>query len=153
MIDNIIIDIRYADVMEQLRKLSSFEGREVVDASGNSKYPELHITGQDEDLLKDYAKQGAGELVALLGSIVAADMYDTEGIKIELGQLDCTRFSSDMMAQLSREAVSAYAMSKWMHLHRETERTEFYNGLFDDMVEACKRTTYKKRKPSLDIYN
>lgn len=153
MIEKIEIDIRYSDVMEQLRKLSSFEGREAVDSMGSSMYPELHITGQDEDLLKDYAKQGAGELAALLGSIVAADTHDAEGIRIELGQLDCTRFSSDMMAQLSKEAVSAYAMSKWMLLKKQKERMEFYNGLFSDMVEACKRTTYKKRKPSLDIYN
>lgn len=141
--------IKYEEVFEGCKKLTSFEGREAVSPTGESLYPELHLTEQDKDLLNDYAKQGAHEIEQVLTRYVSVSTIGTNGITLTIDPIDTRRISRGTIDSMVHETVCAFVMSQWLS-NRLPQRVEFYNNLFAEMCKSILSGIATKRKPTLN---
>ena len=156
---NFTVIIPWSSVYSTATRLSSYEGRGAVTPSGESGYPDVHIASQDEELIKEYISQGMMSLEDNLTTLISGvSLTGLTGGATSISEtstmfsfvIDSARVGHSTLQHMISEAVASYVMIMWLS-ERKTERVEFYQKLYDQMISSIKKSMTRKNKPSLDI--
>ena len=154
------IDYKYSEAFDKCVMMSAFEGRNAVDANGDSVYQTVKIVDQDADLLNAYFAEAARLLEETFAPVVTESSYvDKEstdettkvtsypGFKMVLDR-DEDRWAGgkrDFKRYLT-EALSSYAMWQWL-TDKLPERANVYGELWQQMSLATTNALHRLNAP------
>lgn len=154
------IDYKYSEAFDKCVMMSAFEGRNAVDANGDSVYQTVKIVDQDADLLNAYFAEAARLLEETFAPVVTESAYvDKEftdettkvtsypGFKMVLDR-DEDRWAGgkrDFKRYLT-EALSSYAMWQWL-TDKLPERANVYGELWQQMSLATTNALHRLNAP------
>ncbi len=160
------IKYEYSEAIERCEMLSAFEGRNAVDANGESLYEMVKIVAQDKDLLMAYMGTSARLLEESFAPVVTESTYvdvavaevkDADGNVTTPEQIpgftmvldrDEERWSAgkrDFERYLT-EALSSYAMWQWL-MDKVPERANVYGELWQQMSAATTNALHRLSAP------
>lgn len=142
-----VFDYTYTELLERCKMLSSYEGRNSHTADGESNYIDIKIGTQDEPLLKTFLQQGAHIVESGIGKVVDST-YTTDGFEYDL-DVDTERWvKDDTLKKNIFETVVMFAMKLWMS-YNNNSRSESYESVYQNMLSACVKNAYRKKKPNV----
>lgn len=144
------MDIAYTDIYDMCQDLSSFEGRRITNASGESMYSDVHITTQDEPFVRTFVD----EAVSLVHSATRYAIRDVtrDTTKITLTPTAGSVLETSVNAKkVLTETLSMFVMRCWLE-DKSAERSKAYGLMFDSMLASFVRLTYRKNAPNLSDY-
>lgn len=144
------MNISYADIFSKCQDLSSFEGRRLKDVNGESLYPIVHITEQDEPLILSLVAQGLASIHASSRYAFDDITYNTNGATVTFVDGNAKNISGDATKVLS-ECVAMYVMQQWL-LDKDETRAKAYELMFTNMLGSFTRLAYRKHAPDLNNY-
>lgn len=144
------MDILLTDIFSQCQDLSSFEGRRIKDAQGQSLYPIVHITEQDKPLI-DVHIHGAMSTIHAGARYAISDVsYDDTSISITFVDGNAKNISGDAEKVL-KECISMYVMQHWLE-DKDEARSKAYELMYTNLLASFARLAYRKHAPSLEDY-
>lgn len=146
------MDITYESIIEQCKTLSSFEGSRLTDAQGESLYPIVRITEQDEPLIKSYAEQAVEHIHASARYAIGNVSYsDATKITLTYNAGNALGNVPNDTAKVLNECIAMYVMQKWLE-NKSEERAKAYELMFTNLLATFKMLAHNKPKPSLSNY-
>lgn len=141
--------IDYDQVIERCGTLSIYEGRDAVDANGESIFLKLKITAQDEPLIKVYAKEAAHIIEPRFGDIVTGTTINDTGI-VFMMEYDDTRWSKDLaFKDAVFESIVLYCMGQWFAYNGDADKAARFNTMCSEVTAASVEVLFSKKKPRL----
>lgn len=139
------IIITYSDIINKVKMLSSYEGRDYA-PDGDNQYIKVKITTQDEPLIKEYISTAIN---TLLGSLlhIGYSISETEASATITYNGDNTRTDISRAKRYVEEAIVANVMASWLAERRPT-RVDHYSALYTSMLEMALKTMLTKTAPT-----
>lgn len=138
------IIITYADIINKVKMLSSYEGRDYA-PDGDNQYIKVKITTQDEPLVKEYISTA---IDTLLGSLlhIGYSISETDA-SATITYNGYTRTDISRASRYITEAIIAYVMSSWLAERRPT-RVDHYSALYTSMLDMAMKNLVEKGSPT-----
>lgn len=144
------MNILNADIFNKCQDLSSFEGRRIKDAQGQSLYPIVHITEQDKPYIDILTSEAMSAVHASARYAFADVSYDNSGINVTFVDGNAKNVSGDVEKVLT-ECIAMYVMQQWLSDKDET-RSKAYELIYTNMLASFTRLAYRKHAPNLSDY-
>lgn len=144
------INLNTDDILNKVKLLSEYEGRDARDANGVSIFDKVLVTEQDEDLVRPYITQGIDSLESALGSLLDDSSKSADGktVILELKGNTPTAKKATEITTTMEEVVTAHVMFNWFS-ERKPDRVEFYKLLIETMTNTAIRLVAQRKKPIL----
>ncbi len=141
-----------SSLLDRCTMLSSYEGRNITDGSGESMYDSVHITDQDKDLVLYYINEAVNAVETELG-------YHLESVERVAtttgGDPDAYEFTfisepyfTEPGQRRLGEVIETFAMSRWLEDKSES-RGASYKLMYDNLMQAL-INSIRKNRPTLD---
>lgn len=134
--------------------LAAFEGKDYVNAEGESMFINVIITEQDEELIKTYIRQATKALAEKFERMIVDSSEDNESFTWSL-RTDETRYPSTQINNLIKhikEAIVSYIMVNWL-AERKADRVTMYTELWNGSVELAAKNIFRKAAPRRRVTN
>lgn len=129
------VQIVYKDIINRCEQLSSFEARGKVDASGQSRYLDIHINKVDEQLVMQYINQAAALMAENLSRMIASTGIAEPSYLDFLGIKDATEEGMEMSPEASTSETPAVYFVRNLSVEIESTKTIEYINTFADVSE------------------
>lgn len=139
-----MIEISFAEIFQKAQDLSSYEGRTLRDENGDSLYPSVHLTEQDEPIVIGYVAHGLPQIASALRIAVTSAVQGADGGALISLVTDRTLNTGACSKPSFIEMLAAYVMYMWLQ-DKDATRSEAYKLIFGNMVDAVKSTISRKR--------
>lgn len=142
------IAFKYKEIIDNIKMLAAFEGREYVNTEGKSLFQSIIVTEQDFPLVKSYIHQAINSLQEQLARMI---LYTTQTDDETVWQIrgEQTRYNPSTQTALQKhlyEAVASYAMMKWME-ERKPSRVAMYADLWQGSSQLAAKNIFRKDAP------
>ncbi len=144
--------VKFENIFGKCQDLSSFEGRRLTAANGESLYDDVHITSQDRVLIHSYVDMAVSTLQSSARYAITDIMQSENGedIYIDLAPSNALD-SGEKNIKLIEETIATFIMWKWLE-DKGVERANAYKSMFENMLASFMRIAYRKHAPNLDDY-
>jgi len=143
--------ITYNSILSMCRELSSFEGRRLIDSQGESIYPEVLITAQDEPFITRFIKEGASAIHSAIRYALADVSADANKVSFSPVVGNGLERASDA-TKLLTETLAMYVMQRWL-ADKADDRAKAYALIYDNMLASLTRVAHRKYAPTLSDYD
>lgn len=142
-----VYEYRYDEALERCVMLSSYEGRESADGSGETKYLQIKNTEQDRPLILVYIAAAARLLQERMSRMITSAEYNETGF-VWTVRTEETRWNVNTKLDKNiQESLVSYAMMNWL-AERKPDRVDMYRQLWQDMTQMCVANLFRKSVPT-----
>lgn len=128
------IEIAYKDILSRCEQLSSFEARGKVDASGQSRYLDIHINKVDEQLVMQYINQAAALMAENLSRMIASTGIAGPSYLDFLGIKDATEEGMEMSPEASTSETPAVYFVRNLSVGIESTKTNTFADVSENIA-------------------
>lgn len=137
----------YGTLAERCRMLSSYEAAEMTDGNGGSAFLGARIAASDRPLLAEYFNAAALDIEEDIARTVVSASHTAAGFVWNLRLGTRWRGSGRELRGYVEEAVTAYAMARWLDRKGEPARASVYRSLWEDMRARCSSVVFRLSAP------
>lgn len=142
------ITFEYRDIISQTKMLSAFEGKDYVNANGESMFIDVIITEQDEPLIKTYINLAAIALFERFERMITSIKEDDDSFTWSI-RIEETRYPKAQISNLTKhikESIVSYTMMNWL-AEKKPDRVAMYSELWNGSVQLAAKNIFKKAAP------
>lgn len=143
------VTITYASIIDRCKMLSAFEGGEATAGDGQSRFPDIIITRQDEPLVKSYIDQAVQQTYNKLEKIIASTssaLTDALSWTLRSDTLWPEAKSGRQLDRHIEETIVAWTMQCWLD-YKHSERSKFYGEMFINYISLAEQNISASEAP------
>ena len=144
------IEIKKADVYEEVAKTTAYIGGKNLDSNGNMMYDQVFVTDEDKKMIERFWIEAAGMVPnaakRFITSVSDVSVDDSANYVLNLSMSD--RYDQNLTSSISSSMFSffvSYIIAKWCEIVSKDSVREYSNNAVAMLASVKEKLFYKSR--------